>query len=377
MTPDINESGVRFTIQNDSARFGLMGIKNLGESVLEYIIDERNKNGKYTSLNDFIDRATPSGINKRAIECLIKGGALDCLEGTRAGKMAVYEQMMDRAAQDKKRVSQGQISLFDMFGDEMQDEIKVPSVKEYPKKMLLSFEKEVLGMYVSGHPLDEFRSRMGQFDFNTSMLYIEKDEEVADDEEDVEEDTSSRQVDVTLNNKKIYMAGLLSNFKKKLTKKGDSMGVGTLEDFYGYVDVIIFPKVFQKLDKIENDIIVKIHGTVSIRDGESPTIRVDDIEEWKDEEKVEPKEEKKVVVKVEEEEEISAVVYVRIDASMEYLTKKVASVLAMHSGSSVVKCQIGKKLLAFNEKVRVTDALIWELEALLGKENVLVKNITK
>ena len=377
LPPDINESGVRFTIQNDSARFGLMGIKNLGESVLEYIIDERNKNGKYTSLNDFIDRATPSGINKRAIECLIKGGALDCLEGTRAGKMAVYEQMMDRAAQDKKRVSQGQISLFDMFGDEMQDEIKVPSVKEYPKKMLLSFEKEVLGMYVSGHPLDEFRSRMGQFDFNTSMLYIEKDEEVADDEEDVEEDTSSRQVDVTLNNKKIYMAGLLSNFKKKLTKKGDSMGVGTLEDFYGYVDVIIFPKVFQKLDKIENDIIVKIHGTVSIRDGESPTIRVDDIEEWKDEEKVEPKEEKKVVVKVEEEEEISAVVYVRIDASMEYLTKKVASVLAMHSGSSVVKCQIGKKLLAFNEKVRVTDALIWELEALLGKENVLVKNITK
>ena len=104
---------------------------------------------------------------------------------------------------------------------------------------------------------------------------------------------------------------------------------------------------------------------------------MDDIEEWKDEEKVEPKEEKKVEIKVEEEEEISAVVYVRIDESMEYLTKKVASVLAMHRGSSVVKCQIGKRLLAFNEKVRVTDALIWELEALLGKENVLVKNITK
>lgn len=385
LPPDINESGVRFTIQNNCARFGLMGIKNLGESVLEYIIEDRKANGKFTSLMDFISRATPSGINKRAIECLIKGGALDCFEGTRAGKMAIYEQMMDRVQADKKQVSKGQFSLFEMFGDEIEEDIKVPDMKEYPKKMLLLYEKEVLGMYISGHPLDEFRGRMSEFDFNTSMLYLDSDE---NDSEDIEEEiideadegNATRKVDMTLNNKHIYMAGLLTNFKKKLTKKGDSMGVGTLEDFYGSVDVIVFPKVFQKIEKqLANDIIVKVKGVVSIRDGESPTIRIDSMMEWKDDtEQVEEKKAEAVAPVVEEEIEDryndkNTIIYLRIDESMQYLVSQVAQILAMHKGLARVRLKLGNKLLEFPEKVRASDTLLWELEAKLGRENVVIK----
>lgn len=391
LPPDINESGVKFTIQNNCARFGLMGIKNLGESVLEFIIKDREENGKYSSLTDFINRATLSGINKRAIECLIKGGALDCLEGTRAGKMAIYEQMMDRALSDKKQISKGQISLFEMFSEEIEDEIKVPEIEEYPRKFLLSYEKEVLGMYISGHPLDDYRNKMGEFDFNTSKLYID-DEEIRMDEEGNEvdeEENSGKKVDATLNNKKIYMAGLLTNFKKKLTKKGDSMGVGTLEDFYGSVDVIIFPKVFQKIEKqLANDIIVKLKGTVSIRDGESPTIRIDEMNEWKDKSESTKSEVKSIkteskphmsVKKPAEEasDDFNKTVYVRIDEAMEHLVKQVAAILTLHSGTTKVRCKSGNKVLEFNERVKTSDSLLWELEALLGKENVFVKNNNK
>ena len=371
LPPDINESGVMFTIQNDCARFGLMGIKNLGENVLNYIIDEREKNGKYKSLSDFIKRSSPSGINKRAIECLIKGGALDSLPGTRAGKMSVYEQMMDKAQSDKKQIARGQFSFFDEIEEDMGDENEVPNTEEFQKKYLLSYEKEVLGMYISGHPLDDYRNRMGEFDFNTSMLYIEN--EVVEEDEEDENSEPEKIVDETNNNKKIYMAGLLSNFKKKQTKSGDSMGVGVLEDFYGSVDCIIFPKTLNKIAKIENDIIVKVKGTVVIRDGEEPTIRVDELHEWVDEEPV-VKEEKKEEIKPNfNEEDAKTTIFVRVRKGMEDLVQKIQNVLQLYPGSAKVICQYEKQKLQFNEKVEVTDNLIWSLEALLGRENMIIR----
>ena len=371
LPPDINESGVMFTIQNDSARFGLMGIKNLGENVLEYVINERETNGKYKSLSDFIKRTSLSGINKRAIECLIKGGALDCLPGTRAGKMACYEQMMDKAQNDRKQVARGQFSLFDDFDEDLGQDDEVPEVEEFPRKHLLKYEKEVLGMYISGHPLDDYRERIKkEFDFNTSMLYVD----VEDIDNEDEEGEVKKVVDETLNNKKIRMAGLLTNFKKKQTKKGDSMAVGVLEDLYGSVDVIVFPKVLSKLPVIEDDIIVKIDGVVSIRDGEAPTLRIDNLVEWTEEE---PKPVEKPVVKEEKKEEESAIIYVRILEGMDELTVKVEKILQLYPGKIRVRCKMGKQLYEFPEKVDISENLLWSLEALLGKENLFIKNKTK
>ena len=161
LPPDINFGESEFSADHGAIRYGLSAIKSLGAPMIRAIVEERNENGKYQSLRDFIERMSGRELNKRAIENLIKAGALDQVAGNRRQKLMVYAEIVDAVNQEKKNAMTGQMSLFDLISDEEKEayEIQMPKVEEYSKEELLSFEKEVLGVYISGHPLEEYEER--------------------------------------------------------------------------------------------------------------------------------------------------------------------------------------------------------------------------
>ena len=157
LSPDVNEGQRDFSVVNGQIRYALSAIKSIGRSVIDSLVEEREKNGKFTSLKDLIDRMTGKELNKRTVENLIKSGALDSLDGTRKQKLEVFASIMDQAAKEKKQSIQGQMTLFDFVTEEQKEafEIQFPNVGEFGRQTMLALEKEVLGIYISGHPLEE------------------------------------------------------------------------------------------------------------------------------------------------------------------------------------------------------------------------------
>ena len=253
LPPDINHGVYGFSVDNGAIRYALSAIKSIGRPVIEGIVREREEHGEYTSLKTFIERNIDQ-INKRVVENLIKAGALDCLEGNRNQKMTVYTQIIDSINQDKKHTMAGQLSLFDIAPEEDKNEfeIRMPQAAEYPKETILTFEKEVLGIYLSGHPLERYRNMMEK------MISAKTSDFQPDDETGILE---------VYDNQKVNVGGMITDKTIKYTKNNKVMAFLTVEDLVGTVEVVVFPRDYEKCQMFLNeDARLFIQGRVSAED---------------------------------------------------------------------------------------------------------------
>lgn len=231
LPPDINEGESGFSAGENSIRYGLTAIKNVGKAVIDNIVAEREKHGKYKDLEDFITRTAGFGVNKRAIENFIKAGAFDSLGATRKQMMMVYVQIMDGVSQEKKDAMAGQVTLFDFADEEAKETYKVqmPDVGEYDIDQKLEFEKEVIGIYASGHPLQDQEGKWRRVITNMTLDFAQPEE----GEEPKVEDKS-----------RVTVGGIVSAVTRKFTKNGAQMAFITLEDLVGTIEVIVFPRQY-------------------------------------------------------------------------------------------------------------------------------------
>jgi DNA polymerase-3 subunit alpha len=254
--PDINESEAVFSVSGDSIYYGLTAVKNVGRNIVEEMVRERKRNGRFKSLEDFISRMGGKDVNKRTIENLIKAGAFDGLEGTRRQKVAVYAQIVDQAAHRRKEAVEGQISLFDLVPEEEKAayEVQFPDIGEYSKELLLGFEKEVLGFYISGHPLDDYEAK-----WRKNVTAVTSD--FLRDEETGECNVADGQ--------RVWVGGIIVGKTVKTTRNNTTMAFVTLEDLAGTVEVVVFPKDYEKnRTLLSEDEKVFILGRVSIQEDE-------------------------------------------------------------------------------------------------------------
>ena len=245
--------GYGFSVDNGAIRYGLSAIKSVGRPVINALVEEREANGEYRSLKDFIERLTGT-VNKRAIENFIKAGALDCLEGNRRQKMVVYSQIVDSIAQEKKNSFAGQMSLFDLVGEEDKKdyEIRMPDVEEYDKEMILAFEKDVLGIYLSGHPLEKYRNIMEKM-ISARTIDFQPDDETG--------------IPKVYDGQKVIIGGMITEKTIKYTRNNKVMAFLTVEDLMGTVEIVVFPRDYEKWQTLINeDARVFIQGRVNAED---------------------------------------------------------------------------------------------------------------
>ena len=253
LPPDVNCGMYGFSVDNGAIRYGLSAIKSVGRPVIESLVREREENGQYRSLKDFMERNSPQ-MNKRAVENFIKAGALDCLDGNRRQKMLVYQKISDSISQDKKNSLAGQMSLFDLVSEEdkKEFEIRMPDVEEFGKEELLGYEKEVLGIYLSGHPLENYRGMMEKT-ISAKTSDFQQDEET--------------NLPKVMDGQKVIIGGMITDKTIKYTKNNKVMAFLIVEDLVGTVEVVVFPRDYEKSQQFLNEEgRVFIQGRVSAED---------------------------------------------------------------------------------------------------------------
>ena len=274
LPPSVNESGAKFTVVDGKIRFGLAALKNVGESAVFSMVQERKANGPYKNFYDFCKRNVGTEINKRAIESFIKAGAFDGMGTNRAQLIIAHEIILDDISNGAKKAPVGQISLFEMFdGDEDAPDTSItfayPEVDELPPEKLLIYEKEVAGIYISGHPLEKYR------DFIQKNMNIKSSDLMITDGDG---DSSSgggvpHYPDHIKDNMHVVYCGVVSNIKKKITKNNANMAFVTLSDMYGETELIVFPKTYEQYRAyLADDMILVVTGRLSIREDEAPKI---------------------------------------------------------------------------------------------------------
>ena len=240
LSPDINEGEGRFLATKDGIRYGMYAIKSIGRQVIDIILAEREANGKYITLSDFLGRVAGREVNKRAVENLIKAGACDGLDGNRQQMLLVYNTLIDNLNQEKKNSLAGQMSLFDLVSEEEKKayEVRFPNVEEYSKEIKLGFEKEVLGIYLSGHPLEEYEEKWRK---NISAVTADFM---------LDEETNAVKIK---DNQSVVIGGIITEKTIKYTKQNKAMAFITIEDLFGTVEVIIFPRDYEKYSRYLNE----------------------------------------------------------------------------------------------------------------------------
>lgn len=254
LPPDINKGEGSFSVDNGNIRYGLAAIKSIGKPVIQAILTEREARGEFKNMKDFIERLSGKEVNKRTIESFIKSGAFDSLGGTRKQFMVIYVQILDQVNQERKYSMTGQMSLFDMVDENQKAEfdIPLPDVGEYEKETKLAFEKEVLGVYLSGHPMEEYEEKWRKSISKTTLDF------------QLVEDTGHTKV---LDGAREIIGGMITDKTIKYTKNNKVMAFVTLEDMLGSVEVVVFPKDYEKNQQYLNeDSKVFIKGRVSEED---------------------------------------------------------------------------------------------------------------
>ena len=339
LPPDINRSEPHFTVEDGKIRFGLVAIRNVGEEAMNEMLNERRKNGKFTDFTDFLMRT--DGINKRMIEGLIKAGCFDGMGITRLWLMNNYDAEMNHAASEKKRLESGQMSLFDMFGDDKPDKI-IPhapiSKEEYGINDLLTMEKEAIGIYLSGHPLMEYESQLKLVKHSCKELS--------------EADGSS----YLLDNDRVSVAGIFGSVRSRQVKNGTGfMAYGVIEDMTGQVEFAAFPTVYSKFRELfDEGVPVKVSGRLSMREDKANTVMIDDVS------------------RLEKTDRLR--LYLKFTEDTLNKRERILEVLRRYPGAHDVlfyDSTTGKQSLAPREyDVNGCDALLEILGNLLGRENV-------
>lgn len=260
LAPDINEGYSHFSVSDGKIRFGMSAIKGIGDGVIQAIIKERETGGKFQSMEDFMNRLSSKEASKHTMENFIKSGALDSLEGTRRQKMMVYESMLEYINRQKKDNLQGQLSLFDMGDEDLNqaDRVQFPNVGEFEKEEYLSYEKEMLGVYISGHPLEEYLSLMEKNCTHTSADFM------------VEAESEEMSITNVKDGENVIVGGIIAEKTVKVTKTNQMMAFLTIEDIMGTIEVIVFPRDYEKNKKHlveENKVFIKGRAQVEERGG--------------------------------------------------------------------------------------------------------------
>lgn len=345
LSPDINEGEAGFSVSNGSIRYALTAIRSIGRPAIDALVEERKARGRYTNIKDFITRLTGE-VNKKAMENLIKAGAFDSLGGTRKQYMCVYVQIMEGIAQDKKNNMAGQMSLFDLLEGAQKEEfdVKLPEVGEYPKELKLSFEKEVLGTYISGHPLEEYQDILERHITARTADFVL-------DEENGEAAVAE--------GSRVTVGGMIADKTIKYTKDNKVMAFLKLEDLVGSVEVIVFPKSYEKYgDRLKEDEKIFVSGRVSAE---------------------EEKDAKLICERVEGFDEIPKKLWLKFDTMALYQEKagEVEEILNASEGADQVIYYIEEtkqiRKLPPNKNVRADAELLRVLEELLSRENVKVR----
>lgn len=273
LKPDINKSYTKFTVDGDKIRFGLGSVKNVGTAAVDEIVAERNKNGAFKDFTDFCERIQETNVNKKCIESLIKAGAFDEFNETRRTLMESFESILDTISSNNKKEFEGQVNMFDLGGaasKEMKYTFK--EFPEYSRKELLFMEKEMLGLYISGHPLDNIRHQIEmQTNINTyQMRQLENTDELG---EEIRQEIKDGQI--------VKYAGIITKIKKKYTKNNKLMAFITVEDLYGPTEIILFESAYQNCSSaLIEDNIVLVTGRLSIREDEETKIVANQITEF-------------------------------------------------------------------------------------------------
>ena len=345
LPPDINQGESGFSVNGRSIRYALTAIKSVGRPVIDAVVEERRERGPYVNLKDFITRVAQKDVNKKAMENFIKAGAFDSLPGTRKQFMSAYVQIMDHIIKDRKNNMAGQMSLFDLVDDSQKEEfdVKLPDVGEYSKEMLLSFEKEVLGVYISGHPLEEWEELWKKGITNTTADFMLKEESGET---------------VVKDNMSVTIGGMIADKKIKYTKNDKVMAFLTLEDLLGSVEVIVFPKDYEKYhEKLTEDNKVFIKGRVSLE---------------------EDKDGKLICERVTPFDEVQRKLWIKFKTRQEYEENvgELYKMLADSDGQDGVVIYIedpkSMKQLPPNKNVNADEKLISKLMGRFGNENIKI-----
>lgn len=342
LPPDVNESQMEFTVENGKIRFAMAAIKSLGRPTIQAILKERGENGSFISMQDFVTRMSQA-LNRRAIENFVKAGAFDTFGHTRKSMMIVSESMLDSAIKHNKDSMTGQMSLFDFAAEEDKKafEIRIPDVAEYTKEELLGYEKEILGVYVSGHPLDEYTGMVNKYITNVSSDF-EVDDELGE--------TKARDGAIAT------IGGLITEKTIKTTKKGQLMAFLTVEDVVGTVEVVVFPNSFTAnrvvIDHAEK---VFVTGKVQANVDENAKLICDKVVDFAS---------------------IPRKLWIRFASLSDYEDKKdeLYGILYNSDGKDtvVIYCTKENKRLTLpaSRTIRVDSELIQKLQAMYGEKNV-------
>ena len=345
LPPDINEGSAQFTAAKEGIRYGLYAIKSIGRPVVDLILEEREAHGKFTTLQGFIDRVGGREVNKRTVENLIKAGACDGLDGNRQQMMLTYSVLMDNQNQEKKKSMAGQMSLFDLVSEEERESYKVrfPEVGEYSKEVKLGFEKEVLGIYLSGHPLEDYEQRWRKSITAVTTDFL------------IEEESGETKVK---DNQIVIVGGMITGKTIKYTKTNQTMAFLTVEDLLGTVEVIVFPRDYEKYHNLLNeDEKVFVRGRVSVE---------------------EDKDGKLICERIYSFDEAKRELWLQFGTKEEFAKKEQSLYSLLHDsdGKDDVVIYISTpralKRLAGNYSVHIDDGILNSLTEYLGKNNVKV-----
>lgn len=346
LPPDINEGEGGFSVGDKSIRYGLSAIKGLGWPVIEAIVSNRKELGRYDTIKDLAERLSGKEINKRTMESLIKSGALDSLKGNRRQKMTMYVKVLDSVNEEKKHAITGQMSLFDFVGEEDKAamDIPYPDVEEYDTQTLLAMEKEVLGVYVSGHPLKDYEALWEKSITNTCADFLPDENMEYEHIEDRQE---------------CVVGGIIQSKTVKLTRNNTMMAFLTLEDMLGSVEVIVFPRDYDRVrNMLVEDEKVFIKGRVAIEEDKGAKI---------------------ILTRLKSFDDVSSDVYIRFKDKNEYMDNidKVGEVISTSDGKDriIVVCtkENEMKILPHSMSLKADEETISRLKELLGNNNVGVK----
>lgn len=356
LPPDINRSLTAFHVEGDGVRFGLSALRGVGQGVMDWIIEERTKNGDFADFPDFISRCNPV-LNLRVVEGLIYAGAFDSFGIPRAALIEVYEPLLNRAKALNKQKSGDQISLFGEIIEEEKLQVDYPDIPEYELNMKLAKEKEVMGVYVSGHPFDKYKNAFPECTFSCALL-----------EDYVEDEDGVRTYNSVKDGMHITMAGIIGSVRRTTTKRtGATMAFVSVEDSYGTMECVCFPNNFEKCKSfIANDKIVKISGKLEIDDEKGVSCILDDIVEVK----TQSEQTEAAAPDVSAQPAHEATVWVNATALSDELFDELLNTLDNYPGDVACKILRGKQKFRLPNGVHYCKALLAELYSLLEQNDI-------
>ena len=363
LPPDVNESYDEFSVSGDHIRFGLSAVKGVGTNVMKNLVAERDANGKFQNFTDFCERMCEHDLNRRVLESLIKSGTFDSM-AYRSQLLLIADKVLKAAAKNCQKNVEGQMNLFDMANDDIKSvQVEMPDIPEVNRKDMLSMEKEMTGMYLSGHPMDEYVA-LAEKSQATSLRQI------------ISDLSGENEVPLYKDGDLARIACVISDVRAKATKKGDMMAFVTVEDRTASAEVVVFPKIYQNSKNVvKEDTAVLISGRIDAREDEKPKIIVQEIRPL-NEETAEIAQHQSVEADVKKESKQK--LYMRINSIKTDEWNHIKKILTKHPGNTIVCLRPQdqpKKTLTVSDvyRCKLSDEMLAELKALLGDSSVVVK----